>query len=174
MLQGYCYTCLAIGGGGYFGRVTKELHFRGKMKLTCWAAAKIRGRHGGWKKEGGPIESDPIEHFQGAVKGNGPKVTERAQMQISQKTAALLLQIYPFSWKFKHLEGAGSPENLRFSQNNRSKLQIGLCHLRRGPTLGLRFRSVDSIAHHSRSRLIEAQAKHERAARLQNKPAPEN
>ena len=25
MRQGYCYTCLAIGGGGYFGRVTKAL-----------------------------------------------------------------------------------------------------------------------------------------------------
>ena len=24
MRQGYCYTCLAIGGGGYFGRVTKQ------------------------------------------------------------------------------------------------------------------------------------------------------
>ena len=25
MRQGYCYTCLAIGGGGYFGRVTKNI-----------------------------------------------------------------------------------------------------------------------------------------------------
>ena len=24
MRQGYCYTCLAHGGGGYFGRVTKS------------------------------------------------------------------------------------------------------------------------------------------------------
>ena len=46
-------------------------------------------------------------------------------------------QIHPFSWKFKHLEGAGNrrkpqifSENRRFSQKTRRKPQIGLRHLR--------------------------------------------
>ena len=36
----------------------------------------------------------------------------------------------PFSWKFKHLEGAGNRRKPQIFAENRRKPQIGLCHLR--------------------------------------------
>ena len=58
-------------------------------------------------------------------------MTERAQnAYFRRKENRRFSQIRPFSWKFKHLEGAGNHRKPLIFVENRRKPQIGLCHLR--------------------------------------------
>ena len=67
---------------------------------------------------------------QEALKGDGTKVTERAQNADFRRKPQIFADFHPFSWKLKHLEGAGNRRKPQIFAANRRKTQIGLRHLR--------------------------------------------
>ena len=64
-------------------------------------------------------------NLSGRAEGDGTKVIESPKRRFSQKTADL--QIHPFSWKFKRLEGAG------FSQKTARNRRLGSVTLGASP-----------------------------------------
>ena len=66
---------------------------------------------------------------QGALKGTELRWQREPKTQIFAENRRFS-QIHPFSWKFKHLKGAGNRRKPQIFTGNRRKPQIGLRHLR--------------------------------------------
>ena len=89
MRQGYCYTCLAIGGGGYFSRVTKPESVQ-KVTYKCLKKQILdtfKSPLEGPKAGHTPIFGDTLSHTPRCTSGRkGPKTLVGGHVSLNERT----------------------------------------------------------------------------------------